>query len=304
MIVVTHQIAGIVFRTESDAWLPCLHEEPFERFRVGDVGPDVRNRIHRVGEDSLTLPPPVGEEQERIFHYTRGWPGRLASPLLRSPAVRATLQTCLERPEHVKAKFHKNWVIIHDFARRQLDLFYTPEPAKYPAEFYVGGYLPRMFSAFLPCFSATLIHAASVLRNDKAAVFLAAGGRGKTTVVELSAGVPVLSDDQIIFRKEDHTVSAHATPLAANTSGRCEAPVGGLFMLEKAPHFELVLLKPADLVQCLWTACSSNTGPLTRDLKKRLYGVICDTCYQAPAYQMRFPKDYVDWDAIDAAMVR
>jgi hypothetical protein len=42
---------------------------------------------------------------------------------------------------------------------------------------------------------------------------------------------------------------------------------------------------------------------LPKHLKRRAFEVLCDVCYQAPAYWMSFPKDYVDWEAIDAAMV-
>ncbi len=34
------------------------------------------------------------------------------------------------------------------------------------------------------------------------------------------------------------------------------------------------------------------------------FRVFCDACCQAPAYWMRFPRDGVDWAAVDAAMVR
>jgi hypothetical protein len=307
-IVATHSIAGIVFRTETAAWLPRLLDEPFDRFRVADTEPDVRHRIHKVAVDSLTLSPPSDELSARLFRCTRGWPDRLENPLLRSPAVRDNLEKCLERPERFRILLHENLVFIRDFARREIDLFYVPEyvpgPARYPAESRVAGYLPALFSTSLPDFSAVVIHAASVIRKNKAAVFVAASGGGKTTVAGLSAGNSVLSDDQTVLRRQDRHISAYANPLAMCTSGPGEARIGGLFWLAKGDRFKLEPLRPADMVHCLAAGNLFTTGLTTPGVKKQWFNVIHDACHQALAYRMRFPKDYVDWDAIDAAMAR
>ncbi len=125
---------------------------------------------------------------------------------------------------------------------------------------------------------------------------------GKSTVVEHSINMPVLNDDLIILRKKDNSIIAYATPLAKKTTGPCQARLGGLFMLEQAKNFKLIPIKPQDMIQCLWTAYSKDTEHYKKSLKKRTFSVICDICYQFPIYHMCFPKDYVDWDAIDKAM--
>jgi len=42
---------------------------------------------------------------------------------------------------------------------------------------------------------------------------------------------------------------------------------------------------------------------LPRALRLKTFDFLYDVCRRAPAYRMRFPKDTIDWDAIDAAMV-
>ena len=303
-MIITHRIAGIVLRVESEAWLPLLQDEPFALFRIDDVEPDVVVRIHRVSADSLTLPPPTGLERALLSNHTLGWPGRLESRLLCSPPVRVMLQSWPERQSQVEAEICESWVIIRDFDRRTVDMFYLSEPARHPAEDYVAGHYSRLFSTFLPSFSAVLVHGASMIRGGRAPVFLGASGAGKTTVVGLAGRVPILSDDQVVLRRQGGVSTAWATPLAKKTSGPCVAEIGGLFLLEMGRRFELTLLRPADVVQCLWAATYFNTSLPTRNHKNQLFATLYDISHQTPAYRMRFPKDYVDWDAIDAAMVR
>ena len=306
MMVVTYKIAGIVFRTESDIWLPFLLKKPFEQFRTDDIESNVCIRVHNISVDSLSLSPPEGEEKLRILCYTKGRPDRFKSPMLRSPKIRAKLRNCLESPNNMDIHLYQNWVVVHDFEQVQIDLYQyienTPKLTKYPSEVYIFDSFPRMFATFLPLFSAILIHCSGVIRNEKAAIFLASGGGGKTTVAELSYNTPVLSDDLIVLRKDDGIVGAHATPLAEKTTGPCQAKIGGLFMLEKATHFELIPLKKPDMVQCLWGSHYNYTNLPTKYLKKRIFDLFYNLCYQASVYLMRFPKDYVDWDAIDDAM--
>jgi hypothetical protein len=303
-IVVTHRIAGVTFRTESDSWLPRFQDEPFNRFLVSnDQVPDVYHRIHRIAPGSLTLPSPAEEEWNRFPPNLRRLLREMRSPLLYSPLVRSRLVATLPRTEDVTASLTREQFIIRDFARRELDVFYTPELGEHPAEVHVAANFRLLFSTFFPCFSAVLVHCASVVRAGRAAVFLAPDEGGKTTIsVDLSDGGAILHDDQVVFRKEGSTVYAYATPLGRNTGGPRRAPIGGLFLLEKALHFELIPLQASDLVQLLWAAHTPYTGSLSKDTRKHAFAVFCDACYQAPAYRLRFSRDYVDWDTIDTAM--
>ena len=124
-------------------------------------------------------------------------------------------------------------------------------------------------------------------------------------MVDLSTGEPILSDDQIVLRKEDIGIVAHGTPLGRINSGPCcRAILGGVFLLEKAENFELTTLEPADILQQLWGAQPNYTFLLPKSFRIWAVQILYDACRQARVYRMRFPKDYVDWDAIDRAMER
>jgi hypothetical protein len=413
MPTTTHRIAGITFRTEATAHLRRMHEDPYERFRVGNaVTPDVCHRIQRVDEDALTLPAP-SKAAVQGAHRT---PGALEGPLLRAPAVRERVRAALAMPTSASAWLYPDRAIVYDFRQRILDLFYVDEygntlgdlppearlhggtggpdeqfrlhpiPADAPRlppltpgerarwaqgiesmaeklldlpilqyaivratlqdgldrgdrlrayhyldgvmvwnqtqdviDFYYpvgGGRFPvldtaeervssnlrQVFATFLPSFSALMVHCAGLIRHGRAALFLAPDEGGKTTVLRLAPDGHLLNDDQVIVRQEGNGFVAHGTPLGRLTDGPVHARLGGLFVLEKAPCFELVPLSPARLVETYWNEHLNYTFFLPRDLKLRAFDLAYEMCHRVPVYRMRFPKDHVDWYAIDAAL--
>ena len=153
-----HKIAGIIFRTESDAWLPVLSDpkQYFGQFQIGEAEPEVLHRIHKVAPDSLILSPLPQEDRRRLSHVVHCSPGGLASPLLHSHLVRSKLRTSLESPEHLRISLFDDWVIISDFSRCVLDLFYWEESGGYDVdrqayipEYYIAANLRQIFSTFL-----------------------------------------------------------------------------------------------------------------------------------------------------------
>ena len=422
MIAVTHCIAGVTFRTESNAWLPRLQEDPYTWFRIGDDAmPDVRHRIqkipmdfptqspsagqgqeraqmlhgayleswdenspllhssivqdrmhtaqeqpaqtvtirvgsdriivcdfahrvldffyaeeredrqderspeerwpvsgssrpaehsriHQVKQDALTAPPLTAEERKRLIRIAEFSPRMIPKlPLLQSPTVRAWLQPGLDGLEETRVYIYGDGLIIWNPTRKRLDYFYPESGGRFSRDQemrIVVKFFRPMFAVFLPRFSALMMHSSGVIRGDRAALFLAPDAGGKSTVLEQATEGLSLNDDQIILRKEGDTFIAHATPFGRLTSGPCQAPLGGLFVLEKALHFKLTSLKPAALVKSLWDEHLVYTSILPRHLKLRAFDLFYEMCHQVPVYRMRFPKDYVDWDAIDAAMGR
>jgi hypothetical protein len=152
MEVVSHRIAGITFRTESDVPLPRLHDVPFVHFAVeNEDTPDVRHRIHRVHLDSLTLAAPAGEERERILQRAHVEPGGLDNRLLRSPGVRDWIRAEMDRPGETELWLYPERLIGHDFSRHVVELFYpkdygqtgAQEPEPGPAMGWGNGAPPR-----------------------------------------------------------------------------------------------------------------------------------------------------------------
>jgi hypothetical protein len=412
MPITTHRIAGITYQTESNTPLAYLREGLYALFRVPEnPSPDIRQRIYGIAEGDLSsaLTP---EEQERLTGAAQTvGPDVWDSPLFRSSLVRSRLHTSLDQPDGIEMLLRREVVLVRDYDRREIDLFYAGEygpefemadwfgggafgdsvqlcqvsssslpgvpmtveeggslgrvtglPAHkieslpilrsppvqsllsagaaradeitvceyldgvmiwnrtqnivhlayldqqerepgYAAEKRVANNFPSLVVAFLPLFSALMVHCGGLIRGNKAALFLALDDGGKSTALKLATDGFVLSDDQVILRKEGERFMAHATPLGLVTDGPGQAPVGALFLLKKSPHFGIERIRPADLVRAFWEDPGNQTRLLTRHLKLQAFDLFHELCHQVPAYRLSFPKDYVDWEAVDAAMV-
>jgi len=306
---VIHKIAGLVFRTESNVQLPRLKEDPFNKFLTADISPDVQHSVCKVGLDSRSWSPINEQEQELLLRCSRFQPDWFEIPILKCPQVRRSLSSFAGRSEELELWVAENLIYMIDFSCNRIDIFYTEkhgdhdtERQDYTPEDYVVSNIRQIFSNFVLCFSAMLWHASGVVRGDRAALFLAPHAGGKTTVAQLSNGEPILNDDHIILRKKGNVIVAHGTPLGNMTSGPCQAEIGALFMLEKASFFQLEPLPPPEFVRYLWSEHRNYTFFLPKPLKQRAFRILCELCYRTPGYLMRFPKNYVNWDAIDSVM--
>ncbi|MDY6972539.1 MAG: hypothetical protein SV775_09445 [Thermodesulfobacteriota bacterium] len=298
----THQIAGITFRTESDIFIPPFRWDTFDQFKVTEKTPDVCIRIRRLDLDGQCMTNLSGEECA-LFSSFIGFQGRwLDNPILRSRPVRSRLHECLDRPDQVSFRITTRAAIIHDFFSNELDIFYDPGLEDFFDSPFLVPALKNTLASFIPSFNGVMIHGAGVLSNGSAAVFLAPDEGGKTSVVTTSNLSPVLNDDQLILRRGDDAVLSHGTPFGPITDGPRAARIGGMFLLEKGERFDLSSIKSQDTFRHLWNEHRHHCLFLPKYLKKNVFEILIDACRQAPSFRMRFPKDYVDWDAIDAAM--
>ena len=332
MYLFRHKIGGITFLTESDIELTTIQNDGFQRFTIRETRQDVYHQVHKVEEKDLTLAALSSKDQERVsrciippqlgrgsfilppFVRNRGEDAGFIPcppvqnpfdfPLFRSPVVRERLEACLDYPEQVGLLLHIFSVIIFDYRLHRIDLFYRSDQRWVFENIPLDNGLRRMFTSFLPSFSALMLHSSGVVRKGCAALFLAPDAGGKSTVMETLDGGVILCDDQNILRKHGEIFMVHSTPWGAIHSGPQHACLGGFFLLEKAPAYGLTPVKYTDIFQFLWDEHMHFWLKLPSSLRIKAFELLYDACRQTPCYRMRFPKDYVDWDAIDAAMAR
>jgi len=297
-----HRIADVTIRTESFAPLPHLEGERFERFRVKQRKPDVWQRVHELDASSPSLPPLDAKERRQLVQcvaFAERW---LESPVFRDAGVRAAARRCLDAPELSHLELAWNRVMVRNFARNELDLFLPQgRQATLSDLTFVAGFR-NMVGTFLPNFGAVMIHGAAAVRGRRAAVFVAPDGGGKTTVMRGVKGESVLSDDHIVLKDQGGVTMVHATPLGQLTGGPGAAPLGALFALEKADHFELKPVHAREVLQFICEEQAFKWHVLPMTVRKRTFELLHAACYAAPAYQVRFPIKGVDWDAIDEAL--
>ena len=305
MFNLTHKIGGITFRTESDVQVAPLQTDLFEQFFSENSEPEVKHRILCVDPENSAVPDHISHIRSRLSNCICFPSDGIDTPILRTPSVVNRLGAFEGSAEPVGLELHPFSLVIRDHVGKEVDYFYIPQARGFFEDESAEVGFPvfrRMFSSFLPAFSATMVHSSALVRKGKTALFLAPDEGGKTTVVESSNNGQILSDDQIILRKQGDTVYAHGTPWGKISHGPLEQRVSGLFVLEQAEYFELSPLKPVDAIQYFWREHLFYRVFLPKRFKIKAFEIICAACRQAPVYRMRFPKDYVDWHAIDSAM--
>jgi hypothetical protein len=302
MFIFNHQIAGINFWTDTDVQISHLLQPSFIKFSVEDTQPDVRFRIEQLKAGLPSLPPLTPFQKERLLKtvgFPSSWLGWL---ILRSPQVWSKVDACLDRPELAQISLRWYRAVIRNFSRNELDFFYPLEQKDdFSDPFFIAPHR-TMLSVFLPNFSAVMLHGAGVIRNGTALLFLAPDEGGKSSTVKLAAGMSVLSDDQIILRKQDDLIIAHGTPFGPLTSGPQHSKLGAIFLLEKASQFALTPVSVSDIVQFIWNDNNHLWFVMPKNLRKQAFELIVDACQQAKVYRMQFPKGFVDWNLIDEAI--
>lgn len=133
-----------------------------------------------------------------------------------------------------------------------------------------------------------ILHASSVLVNNKAYLFLAKSGGGKSTSMRLlSKFYKPLADDTIIIKKEDKKFFLYQTPLQEKNRGIVEKnnqryEIGKIFLLKKAKFHKIEKIDHKDkIVQKFLEQVFSES----RDIKLQLKNILSfiadfdDFCY-------------------------
>lgn len=299
MFTRTYQLAGITFSIEADSPILAFPAHYFEQFAATTTLPDVVCRVRGVPSAALTLDPLDDEQRAYLATGLRIPPANFSHPLLNALEVRTILNRIWDHLQEVTVVFDPLSLTVCDLYCRTLNIFYVHVPANSAVERHIG---TGLFTPFLPQFSAAMFHSSSVCRGDRVAVFLAPDGGGKTTSATLAPEETILCDDQNIVRREEGRWMVYGTPWGRYMNSQMNGPLGGLFMLEKAGHFELTPVTPLDGLRGLWQEHSGYYELIPPEMRLQAVMFLQHLCHEIPLYRLRFPKNCLDWGAVDAVM--
>jgi hypothetical protein len=289
------KIAGLAIEIRSPWDLAMMNAEPFRQPRAAGSGADIIVHFHTIGADDQDGPPIDPERDPRLAKAGRRGS---ASPLLRSRAVAARLDETLGHGERLFAEILPEALSILDFQDQRADFFFASGSAPGPEQRVAG---PALLAPFLPAFDACLLHASAIARRGRVVVFLAPDEGGKTTAARLSLSGTILGDDQVIVRRSGGGFRVYGTPWGLDVDATSQAPLAGLFLLEKADRFALSPCPARELVPFMWREVMDPISILPKPSKKKAFAVLCAIAAAAPAWRLSFPRDYIDWEAIDQA---
>lgn len=297
-----HRIAGVVFRTSVNVDPSRLWSTKFEPFRVSlpdDEEPDVVHTLtwvghHLPGEHSATSASP--------------------SVHCRRAGMRAG-RADGARHEGFTGRFESSWqgcraLVTCDYLRREVDITLEDPGAvdlnsRRPLSFlWLAANLRQLFATFLPEWRTLLLHACGVLVEGRCALFLAPDGGGKSTVASHAGDLVVMDDDHLAVTVEERGVIAHTSPLGARLTRPMEAPVAGLFFLEKDQGFRVEPWSRLQAISFLWQDNASKLGLASRLLRAQAFSLMTQLCARVPLFRVRFPRDSFHWEAIREICVR
>ncbi|RLC81639.1 MAG: hypothetical protein DRI61_03625 [Chloroflexi bacterium] len=146
---------------------------------------------------------------------------------------------------------------------------------------------------------AVLFHAAGVIHRGKAWAFFGPSGSGKTTIVRLSEGKEILSDDLLLLRRKAKGWEAWATPFSLYRSERLSTPLHVLMRLVKAQGDYVEPLRPSvALGELIASSPVVNADP------SRLPALLArweQILTSVPVCSLCFRKSNAFWEVIDAA---
>jgi len=162
-------------------------------------------------------------------------------------------------------------------------------------------FLKNLYSALILLGDGLMLHAAGVVKDDRAYIFFAPSGGGKSTVAGLSSNYTILTDDLVAVRRANGSFHAYSTPFwgSKRDEGRgisSSFKIGGLFKLVKDnrvylkrfPHSHAIA-EILTMPQCYY------------DLKsvEKLLNSFTSLIGAVPCYELHFLPDSTFWRCID-----
>ncbi len=260
------------------------------------------NHTTSIYGDTLIISPTLPQEITKKLAKSLSF-NDPSYPLLNSEAVRSTVLTKLSKPKKIRLQLHKLVIEIFDYEHMEFQVFFHSSLAYMLLLDLSFNGIRRLFSASLSAYDSLLIHSSGITIDGRVALFLAQDGGGKSTVVNLGERKNILCDDYNILSRRHGVCEAHSTPWGKICNGPISGPLGGLFFLEKASTFSLKRITPQEALILIWKDNNRSLKNFLNEMKKRSFNTLFDICREVPSYIMHFPKDHINWQAIDHAMI-
>ena len=247
----------------------------------------------------------LSEEEKRALLKTVYFPFRwLSSQIFGYSPFRKAALKCIDNPGMFHIALNWNRAIVRNYAENIYSLFYPIEKRDELNSLLFIARLRSLVGNVFPNFDSVMIHGASLLFGDKAAVFLAKDEGGKSTLIKMSEDKKILSDDHIVLKKRNDKITVHATPFGELTDGPLSGRLAGLFLLEKSENFSIEKIDPEEVLQFIWNDQFVKWYQYPKPLRVKIFEIINYTSRSIPLYRLKFPRNSIEWDEIEKRLRR
>jgi len=151
-----------------------------------------------------------------------------------------------------------------------------------------------LFSHLLLPRNGMILHAGAVKINNRAFLFPAASGGGKSTWADLASTMPswsVLGEDKVIMRKSGDDYLIYGTPWNPRPKFQKadSAPLRGIFFLHHSPENQIIEINQLSALQEM---LQQSFMPFSeRDELDRAVSILEDVIHRVPSYSFGFRPD-------------
>ena len=146
-----------------------------------------------------------------------------------------------------------------------------------------------------------LLHAATVVRNGRAYVFMGRSGAGKSTVASLSPAGTVLTDEISLLRFTDGCWQAYGTPFWGEfrAAGQNEHyPIAGIYKLAQSAEDRVETLTTKEMIRALLPCVLFFTPRV--EANRDLLRLLLQFAVQVPCYLLHFRRNDGFWKVVAA----
>lgn len=150
-----------------------------------------------------------------------------------------------------------------------------------------------------------MLHSAGVILDNKTLLITGPSEAGKTTACSLMKKDFFLSDESIFVDGLQGLPLAHSTPFGNFSDGIRSNPIGAVFFLKKSQDFRITSLPFHSAIARFFEEQGHDLRIYYgKKFQGKLFSAIHALFQKVPAYEMAFPKDFVDTEAIKKILRR
>lgn len=146
-----------------------------------------------------------------------------------------------------------------------------------------------------------LLHAASIVRDGRAYIFMGRSGAGKSTVSSLSPKGSVLTDEISLIRFDRDGWRAHGTPFWGEfraAGQNQDYSIAGIYCLKQAKENRLVPLTVKEMLRAILPCVLFfSSDPQANN---ELLNILVGFTREIPCFRLHFLKDSSFWNAVQS----
>ena len=169
-----------------------------------------------------------------------------------------------------------------------------------------GRLITYAYSQALAPSDGMLLHAAAIVKDKKAFLFLGRSGAGKSTAASLSKRYKVIGDDVVAVKRDGLSYSVFPTPWKqapfTKSAERSEAEIRAFFFIKKSRKISFKPIPPEEALEKIIYSHIHFFDYTQRPLLDDIFATASYFARDIPAYDMKFTKENDFWPELEEAV--